>query len=246
MSAFLRIMSLLKTAKSPLDPSQFLRFLKQVLIKSGNLDFNIFQQQDACEILSCILDELCSLSQHALDLIKNHIKNTITCNSCLQSNVREDPCNILQVPVSKSVQEAVNFFLKTEELEGNNMYFCNFCSSLQPASLEHEFTRIGDILIVHLKRFSNFGESVTKDIRPVKCDHEITIPVSLDNDITSHKKFKLCAAINHSGTLERGHYTALINNIESQSWFHCNDAAVILHKQGVPQDLCYILFYRAT
>ena len=47
-SSFLKVMSLLKTSKSPLDPSQFLRFLKQVLIKSGRADFNIFQQQDAC------------------------------------------------------------------------------------------------------------------------------------------------------------------------------------------------------
>ena len=91
------------------------------------------------------------------------------------------------------------------------MYFCNFCSSLQSATLEHEFTKIGDILIVHLKRFSNFRGSVIKDIRPVKCDTEIVLPVSLDNDITSQKKFKLFAVINHLGTLERGHYTALIN-----------------------------------
>ena len=149
------------------------------------------------------------------------------------------------MPVASSIQVAVNLFLKAEELQGNNRYFCNFCSSLQPATLEHEITKIGDILIVHLKRFSNFGSSVIKDIRPVKCGHEIFVPVSFDNDITSLKKFKLYAVINHSGTLERGHYTALINNIESQSWFHCNDAAVISHKQDVPQDLCYVLFYKA-
>lgn len=125
------------------------------------------------------------------------------------------------------------------------MYFCNFCSSHQPASIEHEFTRVGDILIIHLKRFTNFGNSVTKDIRPIKCNHEITIPVSFDNDITSHKKFKLFAVVNHSGTLERGHYTALINIAEFHSWFHCNDAAVISYKQDIPKDLCYILFYKA-
>ena len=223
-------MSLLKTYKSPIDPSQFLRFLKQVVIKSGNVDFNIFQQQDACEVLSCILDELCSLSPHALDAINTHVKNTITCNTCLQCNIREDPCNILQVPVSNSIQEPINFFLKAEELQGNNMYFCDLCSSLQQATLEHEFSRVGDLLKrFHLKRFTNFGNSVTKDIRPVKCDTEITLPVSLDDNISSHKKFKLCAIINHSGSLGRGHYTALIKNIESQSWFHCNDAAVVSH-----------------
>ena len=113
VSSFLWIMSLLKTSKSPSDPSPFLRFLKQVLIKAGNVDFNILQQQDVCEVLSCVLDKLCSLSRHTLDLIKIHVKNTITCSSCLQSNILEDPCNILEVPVCNSIQEAVRDFIIT-------------------------------------------------------------------------------------------------------------------------------------
>ena len=247
VSSFLKTMSLLQTSRSALDPSQFLRFLKQVLIKSGRVDFNIFQQQDACEVLSCILDELCSQSFHALDLIKTHVKNSITCNSCFHSNTVEDPFSILQIPICNSVQQAITSFLKSEELQGDNMYFCNFCSSLQPASLAHEFTRVGNLLIIQLKRFVNIHNSLTKDIRPVKCNQEIVIPLTVDSEVISHKKFKLQALINHSGTLERGHYTALIRKPQSSIWIHCNDTAVFRSKQSIPpQDLCYILLYRAA
>ena len=245
MSTFVKIMTLLKTSKSPLDPSQFLRSLKQVLIKSGRSEFNLFQQQDACEILSCILDELCSESVLALHLININIKNTVTCNSCLLSNIQEDPCKILQLPVSTSVQQSMNSFLQPEELQNDNLYFCNVCSSLQPGLLEHEVSKLGDILIIQLKRFLSFGTSVSKDTKAVKCEKQIKIPITVDTDIIFHKTFSLFAVVNHSGTLQRGHYTALVNNLPTSTWFHCNDAAVIPSKQDVSEELAYILFYKA-
>ena len=45
-------MSLLRSSKSPLDPSQVLRFLQGMVTKSGKPNFSLFQQQDAAEILS--------------------------------------------------------------------------------------------------------------------------------------------------------------------------------------------------
>ena len=245
-SSFLKIMTLLKTSKTPLDPSQFLRFLKQILIKSGRIEFNLFQQQDACEILSCILDEFCGHSLGALDLIKTQVRNTTTCNTCFQSSVQEDMCKILQLSICHSTQQAIETFLKPEELHGRNKYYCNFCASLQTASLEHEIVNSGGLLIIQLKRFASLGNSVAKDVRPVKCDQEVRLPVVFDRDIVNYKRFRLLASVNHSGTLERGHYTALIKNITSSTWFHCNDAAVIHCNESVPQNLSYILFYKAV
>ena len=97
-------MSLLKTAKSLVDPSQFLRFLKQALVKSGRVDFNLVQQQDAGKVLNFMLDEFCSEFIDVSTVTKIHIKNIVSCNSCLDSNITEDPLTILQLPVSDSVQ----------------------------------------------------------------------------------------------------------------------------------------------
>ena len=58
-SSFARIMSMLRSSKSPLGPSQFLWFLQEVVTKSGKPNFSLFQQQDAAEILSCIFEEFC-------------------------------------------------------------------------------------------------------------------------------------------------------------------------------------------
>ena len=144
-------MSLLKSSKSPVDPSQFLRLLEQVLVKSGRVDLDLFQQQDACEILLCILEELFEESVQAAKITKCHIKTLITCNSCFQSNVKEDPFSILQLPISDSVQNSISLFLMPEELSGNNLNFCNSCQSQQPAVLEHQISKVGNFLIIEIE-----------------------------------------------------------------------------------------------
>ena len=245
VSSFLKIMSLLKTAKAAIDPSPFLRFLKQVLMKMGRTDFDLFQQQDAGEILSCVLNELCSESVQSSDSIKLHVKNTVCCNLCLQSSITEDPLMILQLSVSSSIQNSIDLFLKPEELTENNLYFCNICASHQEAALEHEFTRLGDFLIIQLKRFVNFSTFVTKDSKSVFCNPLIKVPVVVDNEIITQKPYKLIGTVNHSGDLNRGHYTAHILDPDLSVWIHCNDAAVVPSSKKPPDNLCYILFYRA-
>ena len=62
---FVRIVSLLRSSKSPLDLSQSLRFLQRVVTKSEKPNFSLFQQQDVAEILPCIFEEFFVESLHA-------------------------------------------------------------------------------------------------------------------------------------------------------------------------------------
>ena len=234
---------MLTSSKGSVDPSQFLRSLELVLVKSGKSDFNLFQQQDACEILSCIIDELCVESPLASNLIKISVQNTITCNTCLEKTVNEDPFFILQLPVSKSVQCSIETYLKPEDLIGTNSYLCNVCSSLQPAVLEHKISGLGDFLIIQLKRFTYISGSVTKDVKNVWCTSDLNIPVS-SGDATSFKKFELIATVNHSGNLDRGHYVAHVTDRNSTSWFHCNDSRVTQCRKNAANNSCYVLFYK--
>ena len=181
-------MSLLKTSKSPIDPSHILHFLRQVLIKSERAKFDIFQQQDAGEILSCIIDELCCDYVLAPYLVSISVKNSVTCNSCRESSVQEDPCKILQVPFCNSIQDSIDVCLQSEELENNNSYFCNLCGSLQSGLIGHELSKVVNILIIQLKRFIN--TMVSKDMKLVHCNKKTWVPVSVGNDINNHQIFK--------------------------------------------------------
>ena len=81
VSSFVK-MSLSKPSQTAIDPCQFLRFLKQVLVKSERPHFNIFEQQDARKILACILYELCG------DFILVQVKTRVTMDSlsCLTAS----------------------------------------------------------------------------------------------------------------------------------------------------------------
>ena len=84
VAAFVKLSSLLQTSKGALDPSYFLKCLKQIISKAGNPAFDGFTQQDAAEILSYILEELCGESINASESIRIHIRQNISCTACQQ------------------------------------------------------------------------------------------------------------------------------------------------------------------
>ena len=191
-------MSLFKSSKTATDPSQFLKLLKEVLIKSGTPYFNFFEQQDAGEILACILDELCGDFILASDEVQVTIRVTIDCLSCHQSSANQDSFTVFQLPVPNT-KSSLDLFFMPEHLSGEYFFFCNNCSSLQSAITGHGFSRARPFPIIQLKQFVNFqGTVVTKDINTVKCFSNISIPVILGNDIFEQKKFTFISTVNDS------------------------------------------------
>ena len=111
-------MSSLKSSKGPIDPSHLLRNLQSVAVNSGKTDFNVFQQQDAAEVLSCILDELFSVGVAAQNMINFSLRITITCEKCHQDNIKEEASPLLQVQVKSNIQSSLNVFLASDVLSG--------------------------------------------------------------------------------------------------------------------------------
>ena len=151
VSSFVQIMYLLKSSKFVIDPSQFLRIPKQVLVKSGRPLFHIFEQQDAREILACILDELSGDFILALDLVQIKTRVIIDCLFCHYMIDNENSFTIFQHPVANTMQSSLDSFFTPEHLSGDNSFSCNYGSSLQPAITEHGFSRVGHFLIIQLK-----------------------------------------------------------------------------------------------
>ena len=73
---------MLRSTKAVLDPSQLLRSLLNIVVKSGEQGFHLFQQQDAREIMFCIFQELCGESPYPQELLTTTLKHQV--KKCLQ------------------------------------------------------------------------------------------------------------------------------------------------------------------
>ena len=149
-TSFIRIMSLLRSSKSPLDPSHFLRFLQEIVTKSGKPNFSLFQQQDAAEILSCIFEEFYVESLHVQHMLRFKLRYEITCSTCFNDSSNEESSSLFQLAMSNSIQTALNFSFETKTLSGDNSIYCNFCCSLKSASVVPAFLEVGRYLVIQL------------------------------------------------------------------------------------------------
>ena len=106
------------------------------------------------------------------------------------------------------------------------------------------------ILAIQFCRFSNQGGQLVKDETLVSCTQSqvgqyLTVPITIEDEVSFINKYSLIATINHSVTLSRGHYWACIKDLHSPSWYLCNDKLVSNVEESYRNNsTSYILFYR--
>ena len=240
-------MSLLKKRSTPIDPSNFLRAFQNKISKKRGTAFNINSQQDVPEMLHFLIDELKGDSVIADQLISTSVINTTTCNTCFNSSSTEQKFNIICLPLCSSLQSSFNKFLEPELLDGDNKWFCGICSSLKESIRDYKLVNCGSIILLQLNRYAKLGSTYIKDNRLVKCPSDcLTVPISTDNDITISRSFKLRATINHSGTINAGHYWTFIKVTGSNQWLKCNDTSVTKASfKDLTNNTSYIFIYTA-
>ena len=91
---------------------------------------------------------------------------------------------------------------------------------------------------------------VSKDANFFSCtqsesNKHLLVPITVEDEVSFTNKYSLIATINHSGTLNRGHYWAFIKDLHSSSWYSCNGKLVFnVEERSVNNSTPYILFYR--
>ena len=90
-----------------------------------------------------------------------------------------------------------------EQLDDENLYNCGNCKRPTRAIKSIEIAKLPPFLIIHLKRFTANRKKIERPIRfPLK---KLKLQVSTGDVL----KFDLYGVINHYGSLDRGHYTAI-------------------------------------
>ena len=200
------------------------------------------------EILQVVLDELKDISIAPSHLICNTQKITVFCNACFCSSVSEENPDIVTLPFSVDIQTSMNQLLKLEILTSQNKWFLQSCNLLCESTRETCIINSAPILIIQLCRFSNQGGQRINDANFLSCtqsesNKHLLVPITVEDEVSFTNKYSLTATINHSVTLNRGHYWAFIKDLHSSSWYSCNKNWFLMLKKGLSTILHHTSFF---
>ena len=238
-------MKIKSRSNKPVDPSNFLWALSRKISESRHEPFNFNSQQDAAEVLQFVIDELKGTSVVASDLISNTIRINISCNQCFCFSAKEEKLDILTIPLSPNINSSLSKFLKPEILKSENKWFCPSCNCLTKSTRETFIIGLSTILVIQLSRFSNSYSRLLKDQQVFNCSPELEVPITVEDEVSFSSKYSLVASINHSVTLEQGHYWAVVKDLNTGDWLSCNDKVVqTLPLHSLNNTTSCILFYK--
>ncbi|KAF7370332.1 hypothetical protein MSAN_00664600 [Mycena sanguinolenta] len=165
-----------------------------------------------------------------------------------------------------SLQDCLDEFTKEEQLGEDDLWYCPRCKKHQQATKKFDLWKAPDVLVVHLKRFSNsrtlrdkidafvdfpvegldLGEMVGERAAAKRLI-EAGVPLeefqlgNLDEPLV----YDLFGVDEHMGGLGGGHYRAYALNHANQKWYHFDDSYVTPAKaQDAVNANAYLLFYR--
>ncbi|KAM4691869.1 ubiquitin carboxyl-terminal hydrolase 36 [Rhinophrynus dorsalis] len=159
-----------------IKPVSFIRELKKIA-----RHFRFGSQEDAHEFLRYTVDAMQKSSLNGytkLDrqsqattlvhqIFGGYLRSRVKCSVCKSVSDTYDPYLDIALEIRHSVNivRALELFIKSDVLSGENAYMCAKCRKKVPASKRFSIHRASNVLTLSLKRFANFsGGKITKDV----------------------------------------------------------------------------------
>lgn len=220
--------------------------------------FHRNRQEDAHEFLMFALDALRAAGLPGLNcevgptedqplshqLAGGHWRSRVTCLQCRGTSDTWDPYLdiVLDIQAAKDVQEALRHLVSPEELDGDNAYDCAACLKKTPASRTLTLHTCGDVLILVLKRFSDFTRD--KMAKPVHYPDCLDMRPYLSRQNGGPLEYRLYAVLVHVGLRrDRGHYLCYVKAGNGR-WYQMDDAKVTACGLTLAlKQSAYVLFY---
>ncbi|KAG2194502.1 hypothetical protein INT47_005775 [Mucor saturninus] len=148
---------------------------------------------------------------------------------------------------SSTLEDCLDEFTGDEKLSSDDLWYCPRCKKHQRASKKFDIWKLPEILVVHLKRFSQertYGN---------KIDSFIDFPIEeldmTDRVLSSTGEdsliYDLYAIDNHYGGMGGGHYTAYAQNAETKTWYNFDDSHISeISAEDIKTNAAYLLFYK--
>lgn len=146
-----------------------------------------------------------------------------------------------------SLEQCLNHFCTIELLRGDNKYMCSNCKKRCEAKKRFSIESTPRVLIVHIKRFTNFGTKIKDFVKypkilslsgymSSKLDQQSDPKYNpgLRQSVTQEDEiFDLYGVVVHQGGgCRSGHYYSYAKGFDEQ-WYDCNDDYVSRVHNGV-------------
>lgn len=236
-----------------IKPIAFIRELKKIA-----RHFRFGSQEDAHEFLRYTIDAMqkaCLNGYAKLDrqsqattlvhqIFGGYLRSRVKCSVCKSVSDTFDPYLdiALEIRQSANIVRALELFIKSDVLSGENAYMCGKCKKKVPATKRFSIHRASNVLTLSLKRFANFsGGKITKD---VGYPEFLNIRPYMSQCNGDPVMYSLYAVLVHSGySCHAGHYYCYVKASNGQ-WYQMNDSLV--HASNIKVVLnqqAYVLFY---
>ena len=181
-----------------------------------------------------------------LSLFWGQQRSMIQCSLCGNQSTKFEPLSHLSVPVPANVKHdflgtCIELYTAADIISG---WTCPNCSSSTKAT-KTDIWRLPPVLVIHLQRFCNdvlSWRKNTADIRfPVE-QLDMSPYISSEETLGSHAVYHLHGVVNHVGSMETGHYTALCRNFDTGQWRRFDENRCTIWTAApckVPQHTCY-------
>ena len=190
-------------------------------------------------------------------LFKGCYSSEIICKECNKKSLTFEESNMLQLSLPEEnkqteLKDCIKNYFSEELLEGENKYHCDNCNKKVNALRKNRIFETPNILIIHLKRYKNYGNKCMKN--------NIFINYPFGDDLLSFKSFsseyykndsnyELYAVIHQIGNLQMGHYIAFTKNSLNDKWYEYNDQHIVhVPDEDIQKTIInsnsYILFYQ--
>src|SRR3569833_1077023 len=81
-------------------------------------------------------------------------KTIVTCDSCKNKSITYNPFMTLSLAFESSLDKCIINYLKEDTLGSKDKYKCEKCGTSSKAKIKTELSKLPNILVFHLKRFS--------------------------------------------------------------------------------------------
>ena len=235
-----------------------INFIKSFKCAFNGEPINVKIQQDSDEFLAILCDEIekegkkYNMENCLEESFKGKISNEIV---SLEKEYPYYSCTdepfvkiTLDIKGHRTLEEALDYFIKEEILEGENKYFVDKYNKKISISKRCSIKKMSNTVIIHLKRFEfdyytftnnklndylQFPKEInfkkwTKAFLNVNTKNESKITEEEKENLIENKlEYQLTGILVHSGsTLASGHYYSFIMNQENGEWYKFDDTKI--------------------